>query len=343
MHMADALLSPGIAAAFGAVSLSAIAYSARKLQNGASNLAPLMGVLGAFVFAAQMINFSLPGTGASGHLAGGLLLSLLLGPVAAFLVMVSILIVQALVFADGGLLALGANIFNLGMLPCLILFPLLKPLLVKPTGQLQARYRVVSAAILMVCAGATMVVVQTCLSGITALPFKAFIALMLPVHLLIGLAEGLVTVAVFEFLQRQFPALLQHTIQTQQDSSVAMFRGVAAIALIACLIGGGLSSVASEHPDGLEWSIDKVTQQSGQTIASNMADTTESLQQAMALMPDYQLKASLHHESPTTSWQAYETSLSGFLGIAVTLLMIALMVVTIQLLQRFGRKRLLEG
>ncbi len=80
---------------------------------------PLMGVLGAFIFAAQMINFTIPGTGSSGHLGGGMILAILLGPHAAFLVMASVLTVQALFFADGGLLALGCNIWNLGVLSLL--------------------------------------------------------------------------------------------------------------------------------------------------------------------------------------------------------------------------------
>jgi cobalt/nickel transport system permease protein len=96
-----------------------------------------MGVAGAFVFAAQMINFSIPGTGSSGHIGGGLLLAVLLGPYAAFLVMASVLGVQALFFADGGLLALGANSFNLGFFPAFIAFPLVyRPIVGKrPTGR----------------------------------------------------------------------------------------------------------------------------------------------------------------------------------------------------------------
>ena len=86
-------------------------------------IVPLMGVLGAFIFAAQMLNFTIPATGSSGHLGGGMILAILLGPYAAFLVMASVLTVQALFFADGGLLALGCNIFNLGFFPCFIAYP----------------------------------------------------------------------------------------------------------------------------------------------------------------------------------------------------------------------------
>ena len=75
-----------------------------------------MGVMGAFVFAAQMINFTIPGTGSSGHLCGGMMLTALLGPYAAFLTMIGVLLIQCLLFADGGLLALGCNIWNMAFL-----------------------------------------------------------------------------------------------------------------------------------------------------------------------------------------------------------------------------------
>src|SRR5512134_667024 len=126
MHMADALLSPAVGGAMWAASSGTIAYCSAKVRAELDDRkAPLMGVLGAFVFAAQMINFSIPGTGSSGHLGGGLLLAILLGPHAAFLVIASVLVVQALFFADGGLLALGCNAFNLGFLPAFVAYPVL--------------------------------------------------------------------------------------------------------------------------------------------------------------------------------------------------------------------------
>src|SRR4030042_6399529 len=115
MHMADALLAPGVGATFWAGTLGTIAYCSKKLkENMDEKLIPLMGVLGAFIFAAQMINFTIPVTGSSGHLGGGMILAILLGPYAGFLTLASVLVIQALFFADGGLLALGCNIINLG-------------------------------------------------------------------------------------------------------------------------------------------------------------------------------------------------------------------------------------
>ena len=113
MHMADALLSPAVGGGMWAATGATLAYCARKVTRESDDRkVPLMGVLGSFIFAAQMINFTIPGTGSSGHLGGGMILTVLLGPYAAFLVTASVLTVQALFFADGGVLALCCNIFN---------------------------------------------------------------------------------------------------------------------------------------------------------------------------------------------------------------------------------------
>jgi len=130
MHMADALLSPIVGIFMMLVSAAMIVYSLYKLkQEGLDDKKiPMMAVMGAFVFAAQMINFTIPGTGSSGHICGGILLAALLGPYAGLLVLAVVLIIQCLFFGDGGLLALGCNIFNLGV-ACLIIYPLVfKPI-----------------------------------------------------------------------------------------------------------------------------------------------------------------------------------------------------------------------
>src|SRR5512139_4267208 len=126
MHMADALLSPAVGGTLWVASAGALAHCSAVVRKELDDRkVPLMGVLGAFLFAAQMINFSIPGTGSSGHLGGGLLLAILLGPHAAFLTIASVLVVQAVFFADGGLLALGCNVFNLGFFPAFVAYPFL--------------------------------------------------------------------------------------------------------------------------------------------------------------------------------------------------------------------------
>ena len=123
--MADALVSPAVGGAMFAASAALVGISARKVRENFDNSKiPLMGVMGAFVFAMQMINFTIPATGSSGHIGGGMMLAALLGSYPAFLVISAVLIIQALFFADGGLLALGANIFNMGFWTCFIAYPL---------------------------------------------------------------------------------------------------------------------------------------------------------------------------------------------------------------------------
>jgi cobalt/nickel transport system permease protein len=173
MHMADALLSPAVGGTMWSVAGGAIAYSSMKVKKELDERqVPLMGVLGAFIFAAQMINFTIPATGSSGHLGGGLLLAILLGPHAAFLTIASVLVVQSLFFADGGILALGCNIFNLGFFPAFIAYPLIYRNI---AGNKPGRARLTGAAIIAAVAGLQMgafaVVLETVASGISSLPF----------------------------------------------------------------------------------------------------------------------------------------------------------------------------
>ncbi|MGX8715123.1 MAG: energy-coupling factor ABC transporter permease, partial [Lachnospiraceae bacterium] len=114
MHMADALLAPTVAAAMYVASGTAAGISIHKLRkDDEPQKLPVMAVSAALVFAGQMINYTIPGTGSSGHMCGGMLLSALLGPQAGFLSMIVILAIQCLFFADGGLMALGANVWNM--------------------------------------------------------------------------------------------------------------------------------------------------------------------------------------------------------------------------------------
>ncbi|MEI8345279.1 MAG: energy-coupling factor ABC transporter permease, partial [Candidatus Omnitrophota bacterium] len=172
MHMADALVSPAVGASFWAVSAGLIGYASKKIKDAPDDrIIPLMGVMAAFIFAAQMINFSIPMTGSSGHFGGGMILAVVLGPNAAFLAMVSVLTVQALFFADGGLLALGCNIFNLGLLPCYVVYPLIWYGLIgkKPTPNKIVVGSIVGSAVSLQL-GAFGVVLETAASGVSELP-----------------------------------------------------------------------------------------------------------------------------------------------------------------------------
>lgn len=264
MHMADALISPAIGGTMWAVSAALEAYSINRLGKEdivETGKIPMMGVAGAFVFAAQMINFSIPGTGSSGHLAGGLLLAALLGPHAGFLVMSVVLAIQALFFADGGLLALGCNIFNLGFFPCFIAYPLITgPVLRGGGGAKRVFAACVSGALCGLTLGSLGVVLETYASGVTELPLGAFAAFMLPIHAAIGVVEGIVTALALVFLRRARPSL------TEADKSPAGLKpALAALALCAALLAGFVSFYASQNPDGLEWSIQNAAGHSSAT------------------------------------------------------------------------------
>ncbi|MBE0472934.1 energy-coupling factor ABC transporter permease [Rhodoferax sp.] len=257
MHMADALLSPAVGASFWLASGSALAWCVRTMKTSdRDDLVPLMGVLGAFVFAVQMINFTIPGTGSSGHLGGGLLLAILLGPQAAFLVIASVLTVQALFFADGGLLALGANLFNIGLISCLVVYPLVYRPLMRGAGTLPSKRRIgwvaLLSSVIAVQLGALGVVMQTHWSGISSLPVAAFIWLMQPIHLAIGIGEGLATAALIVFVRQARPDLLAVGVHRAPGAASPVVIGVAAVALLTAAV---LSWFASSKPDGLEWAI----------------------------------------------------------------------------------------
>ncbi|MEI6147621.1 MAG: energy-coupling factor ABC transporter permease [bacterium] len=259
MHMADALISPAVGGAMWVVSGSLITLCARKLrQSLRDNLVPMMGVLGAFIFTAQMINFSIPGTGSSGHLGGGLILAILLGPYAAFLVIASVLTVQALFFADGGLLALGCNMFNLGFFPAFVAYPLVYRLMAGARKDtLRASAAAIAASVAGLLLGALSVVLETSASGISELPFGTFVLMMLPIHLAIGVVEGVATAAVVAFVARARPEAFP---TAPAPGTTARLRPVLlGLAAAAVLVGGVASWFASTRPDGLEWSIAKVT------------------------------------------------------------------------------------
>lgn len=293
MHMADALVSPVVAGVVGIVSGALVVVAAKKIKNSQTeNIVPLMGVMGAFIFAAQMINFSIPGTGSSGHIVGGVLLAALLGPWAALITLASVLIIQCLIFADGGLMALGCNIFNMAVCACLIAYPLVfKPLMKYPASFGKIIWISVLACVIGLELGALAVTLETEASGITALPMPQFLLFMAPIHLIIGIGEGLATAAVLYFVQKYKPELLMQVRRSEPAASHKMRFGKAVLvfAMLALLIGGAFSWIASSNPDGLEWSVYNVI---GQTepdisISSKVYGIAQNIQDVTAVMPDY--------------------------------------------------------
>ena len=286
MHMADALLSPAVGAAMYAASGTAAVYSIKKVKEDFDpKKVPLMGVMGAFVFAAQMINFTIPGTGSSGHFCGGLLLAALLGPYAAFLTMISILLIQCLMFADGGILAFGGNVWNMAFYACFFgYFCIYKPFTKNGMSRVKLILACVIGSVLSLQLGAFSVVLETTISGISELPFSVFLAAMQPIHLAIGTVEGLITAAVLIFIYQARPELLD----AQATENKFSFKKIVVImAVVVVLVGGALSLVASSNPDGLEWSIGQVTGSDEFEADGGVHDALAEAQDATAVLPDY--------------------------------------------------------
>jgi len=310
MHMANELLTPSVA--FGLIVLAAaclaVASGRVKAQLDPAQV-PMMGVLGAFVFAAQMINFPiLPGT--SGHLGGGVLLAILLGPHAATLVMASILIVQCLIFQDGGLLALGANILNLGVIPCYLGYGLFRVIAGSRPSAVRLYASVFLATLAGMLAGAAAVPFEVALSGVLRVPFAKFLWAMIGLHLLVALGEALITFGVIVYLAKVRPQSLGPVADrlTSAAAGWSLFPVLASFLVVALLLGGVVSHLASESPDALE-SITAAEETPDNTVvepnASALVSKVSDMQAQTALLPDYQ-------------W----TSLSGVVGTLVTLFVV---------------------
>ena len=326
MHMADALLAPAVAATMYAATAVTVGASVKTLKKD-ENLEklPTMAVASALVFAGQMINYTIPGTGSSGHLCGGMMLTALLGPQAGFLSMVVILAIQALFFADGGLLALGANCWNMAFYGCFVGYYLLwRPIMrSKLFGDSKgaARAKITLASILgciiTLQLGAFSVVLETTASGITELPFGAFVGIMQPIHLAIGLVEGLITSAVLLFVYEARPELLMD-VNTAKEGRYSLKTTLVILAVVVAIVGGGLSLFASGNPDGLEWSMfgnaesgyseNMGLDEESYGVSSGAAEVAESIQEKTAFLPDYAF---------ADSDSAAGTTVSGLLGSAI--------------------------
>jgi cobalt/nickel transport system permease protein len=328
MHMADALLSPAVGASFWTISGACLGFCARKVRKTLDDhKVPLMGVLGAFVFAAQMINFTIPGTGSSGHLGGGLLLAILLGPHAAFLTISSVLVVQAFFFADGGLLALGTNVFNLGVFPCFAGLPLFRALAGRNPSASRTTGAAVAAAAVGLELGAMGVVAQTLLSGRSELTLGPFAALMGGIHLPIGIIEGIVTAVVVGYVFRVRPELRAQALGAPAGGGQRLsLRPVVAVLAVAALLAVVVvARFASSRPDGLEWSIARLTGQTRiEAPQQGLPGSLAHLHAKTAALPDYALPAKPDVSPAGEAGAALPadgsgTSLAGALGALLTL------------------------
>ncbi len=292
LHIPDGFLSLVVSIIFWLITLAILSVAVRRTEKLDEKQVPLMGVMAAFIFAAQMINFPVAG-GTSGHLLGGALAAILLGPWAGMLVMTAVIGVQGLLLQDGGLLAMGANILNMGLLTAAIGYGLYK---IAEERSLNFKLILAGfAAWLSVMVGALTTSLQLWLSGTARLDIV--LPAMMGVHALIGVGEMLITVGALAFIFRTRPDLLN-----QADSQVRGGRGwvwVGALISLAVLI---FSPLASSHPDGLE------------RVATDLGFLAQGQDAPYSILPDYTV--------PFLGETAISTILAGVMGALVVVALV---------------------
>jgi cobalt/nickel transport system permease protein len=302
LHIPDGFLSLVIALVFWGITILTVGIAISKTNKSlGEKQVPLMGIMAAFIFAAQMLNFPVAG-GTSGHFLGGALAAMVLGPWAGILVMTAVIALQALLFQDGGLLVMGANIFNMGLLTAMIGFGLYRSVLGRGKG---VRLTVVGvAAWLAVVASALLATLQLWLSGTSRL--EIVVPAMLGVHALIGLGEAVITVAALAFIERTRPDLLDKKAVAAKGGRGWVYAGVL-ISLLAVF----LSPLASADPDGLE------------RVATDMGFLQSGQSAPYQILPDYTV--------PFLGETALSTVVAGVVG---ALVLLGLMIVIGQTLRR---------
>jgi cobalt/nickel transport system permease protein len=293
MHIPDGFLSVVVSLCLWVVSIIAIGYSLKRVNADlGERQVPLMGVLAATIFAGQMLNFSVAG-GTSGHLVGAAIATILLGPWAGILIMTCVVGIQALIFQDGGLLALGANIFNMGIIGVAVSYTVYRTVQKLSGGR---RWGIFAggfaAAWLSIEIAALACALELAFSGTS--PANIAIPAMGGIHALIGIGEGLITIGALAFILATRPDLLKISQERQVGGKF-----VWALGLIIALALAVASPLASSHPDGLEW----VAEQNGFLNAAKNPFYN--------LIPDYTF--------PGISNAAIATILAGILGTLIVL------------------------
>lgn len=288
MHIPDGFLSILVSVFLWIVSIVVIGYSLKRVnQDLGERKVPLMGVLAAAIFAGQMLNFTVAG-GTSGHLMGAAIATILLGPWAAILVMTCVVGVQALIFQDGGLLVLGANIFNMaiiGVAVSYMVYTTVRKLAgEKPWGIFVGSFL---AAWLSIVIASLAVALQLALSGTS--PANIAIPTMAGIHALIGIGEGLITMGVLAFVYTTRRDLL-----VAGESKTTAGWAVWVVGLVIAIILAIASPLASAYPDGLEW------------VAERQGFLETAREPLYNIIPDYVF--------PGISNEALATIIAGILG-----------------------------
>jgi len=295
LHIPDGFLSLMVSIVCWIITVTTLSFAVSKTNKSlGEKQIPLMGVMAAFIFAAQMINFPVAG-GTSGHLLGGVLAAIMLGPWAGMLVMTAGFALQAILFQDGGLLVMGANILNMGLITASIGYGLYR--------SVSGRSKPVKLAVigiaswLSVMAGALFTALQLWLSGTSQL--QVVIPAMLGVHALIGIGEALITVAALSFIMQTRPDLLGEGSESANGSRGWIVAG-SVIALLVVFI----SPFASANPDGLE------------RVAGDIGFISAGQASPFSIIPDYTL--------PFLGQTSFSTILAGVVGIIVVALVAVL-------------------
>lgn len=288
LHIPDGFLSVGVALVLWIVTIVIVAIALRRVSADlGERQVPMMGVLAAAIFAGQMLNFPVAG-GTSGHLLGAALATILMGPWAAILIMTCVIGIQGLIFQDGGLLAMGANIFNMGIVGVVVTHFVYRSTRAlagnKPWGIFIGGFM---SAWLSVVLSALITALELALSGTS--PANIAVPAMGGVHIIIGIGEGLITVGALAFLYFVRPDLL-HVGEAKPAGAGVWIAGL--VVAIAIAIA---SPLASTFPDGLEW----VAEQQG--FLQNAQDAPYQI------IPDYVL--------PGIENEALATILAGIIGV----------------------------
>ena len=296
LHIPDGFLSLVISIICWAITVITLSVAiSRTNKSLGEKQVPLMGIMAAFIFAAQMINFPVAG-GTSGHLLGGALAAIVLGPWAGMLVMTAVIAVQALLIQDGGLLVMGANILNMGLITAAIGYGLYRGVL---GGSRSTKLAVAGvAAWLSVMAGALATALQLWLSGTSNL--QTVVLAMLGVHAVIGIGEALITVAALGFILRTRPDLLG-----EGSASAGGGRGWVVAGVLISLIVVFLSPFASASPDGLE------------RVAENLGFLDRAQSAPYEIIPDYTV--------PFLGETALSTIVAGVIGLIVVGIIVVLL------------------
>ena len=303
MHIADGLLSTEVCIATGVISAGFVGYGIRQLnQSIATKTVPLTGMVAAIIFASQMINFPLIGAPVSGHLLGGVLAAVILGPWAGLLAITTVLIVQCFLFSDGGFLSLGANIMHMGVIGSVggyAVYSMIRQSLGNSYKSIVVGS--VIASWLTVMAAAALFCLEFSLSFRNeGYDFSKLFTLMVTYHSLIGIGEAIITGLAISYILKQSPELLD---ANQKTISQHYFKQLTVSGFVVALsIAAFLAPFASEHPDGLE----KVAEITG---IDSLEKPTDAL-----LLDDYSIPQPHFLSGYLEKWEWVSVSLAGIIG-----------------------------